>query len=105
MPAAWATSRKVVWSVSTPTLKPGGKQPAWIAVGQPEPAQLIEHRLRQRHPSLLVAFPDDTQELIGFIDRTDFEYRLANPQAAGVHHYEAAFVDRVPHPAKQATDL
>src|SRR6516225_535978 len=60
-------------------MKPGRKQPAGIAVGQPEPAQLIEHRLRQRHTSLLVAFPDDAQQLIGLVNRTDFErYRLAD---------------------------
>jgi hypothetical protein len=77
-----------------------------VLVGPPQRAQIIEHRLRQRHAPLCVALPDDAQEQIGLVDRADLERRgLAEAQAASVHDGEAGLVDRVPYAAKQVADL
>jgi hypothetical protein len=75
-------------------------------VALPHLAQIVEHRLRQRHMPLGIALADHPQDLIGLVDRTDFEGRgLADAQAAGVHDGKTGLVDRVPDATQQAADL
>jgi hypothetical protein len=81
-------------------------QPGADAVGPPQPAQVIEDRLGQRHEPLLVPLPDDAQQQIVAVDRADLECRgLAGPQAASIHEREAGLVDWTPYAGQQATHL
>jgi hypothetical protein len=58
-------------------------KPAGIAVGQPKRPQLSENRRWDWDLALLVAFADDPNQPIGFVDGSDFQRRgLADPQPA-----------------------
>ena len=83
-----------------------GEQPAAVAMGPPQAAQLVENRLGQRHQPLLVALADDAQHLVGSVDGADLQRGgFADAQAARIHDGEARLVDRVADTAEQATDL
>ena len=72
-----------------------GEQPTAIVVGQPQLAQLVENRLRQRHEPLLVALADDAQHLVGPVDGTDFQCGgLADAQTTGIPA-RPSFVPRI----------
>ena len=83
-----------------------GEQPAAIAMGPPQAAQLVENRLWQRHQPLLVALADDAQHLVGPVDGANFQRGgFADAQTTGIHDGEAGLVGRVADTAEQATDL
>jgi hypothetical protein len=46
-----------------------GEKPFGVAVGLPHLAQIVEHRLRQRHLPLRIALADHPHELVGLVDR------------------------------------
>jgi len=63
-----------------------GEQPATVAMGPPQAAQLVENWLWQRHQPLLVALADDAQHPVG----ADFRRGgLADAQATRIHDGEA----------------
>jgi hypothetical protein len=69
-------------------------------------AQFVENRLRQRHQSLLVPLADDTQHLVGPVDRTDFQCGgLADAQTTGIHDGEAGLVGWVADAVEKMPDL
>src|ERR1700694_1321440 len=75
-------------------------------MGPPQPAQIVEDWLGERHQPLLVALPDDAQYLVGSVDGADPQRGgLADPQTARIHDDEARLVDRVANTAEQAPDL
>jgi len=83
-----------------------GEQPAGVVMGLPEATQRIEHRLWQRRQSLLVAFADDAQHLVGTIYDANFQRGgLADAQAARIHDGKARLVNRVADRAEQAPNL
>ena len=75
-------------------------------MGPPQSAQFVENRLRQQHQPLLVAFANDTQHLVGAVDRADLQRGgFADAQAARIHGGEACPGDRVADVAEQLPDL
>jgi hypothetical protein len=83
-----------------------GKQPAAVAMGAPQTAEVVENRLWQRHQPLLVALADDTQHLVGPVDGTDFQRGgLADAQTARIHDGKARLVNRVADTPEQVPDL
>src|SRR5438477_12334172 len=58
-----------------PILAGARAQPALVAMGLPEAAQLGENRLRQRYLPLFVALADNAEQSIDAVDRRDFERR------------------------------
>jgi len=93
-------------SVERPISAPIGEQPAWVAMGPPHRAELVENRLGQQHQPLLVALANDTQHLVGAVDGADLQMGgFADAQAARIHGGEARPGDHVADVAEQLTDL
>ena len=109
MPAAAAAAAKVSRQhafVERRVAAAVGEQPAAIAMGPPQAAQLVENRLGQQHQPLLVALANDAQHLVGAVDGADLQRGgLADAQAARIHDGEARPVDRVADVAEQLPDL
>jgi len=82
------------------------EQPSWVTVDLPQPPQIFQDRLRQRHDALFVAFADDTQVKIGAVNGANLKCRcFRRPQPAGVNDGAASLEGRVPYVAKEIADL
>src|SRR5262245_23526822 len=89
-PERVARDRSITFSI--------GAEPAPVAMRFPQPAQLGENRLGQRHRALLVALAHDADQSVPAVDRGHLEgRRLADAQAAGIHQQECDPGDRLPH--------
>lgn len=82
------------------------EQPSWVTVDLPQPSQIFQDRLGQRHDALFVAFADDAQVRIGAVYGADLKSRcFRRPQPAGVNDGAASLEGRVPYAAKEIADL
>ena len=74
-----------------------GAQPALVAMGLPQLAQLGMHRRWQRHAPFFVALPDHADQSTDAINRRDLQRcSLADAQAARIHQQETDASDRLP---------
>jgi hypothetical protein len=79
-----------------------GREPARIAVGRPQTAQLGRHWLGQRDAPLFVVFADS----LAVIDIAHRNLdRLADAQATGIHQLKAGPVDWITYRSQDGADL